>query len=44
MERLTQKQILEGRIREIRRKLLHERNEIIRNTYKDHVRYLEEQL
>ena len=42
--RLTQNQILEGRIRELKRKILHERNEVIRNTYKEHIEYLESQL
>lgn len=32
---------IESRIREIKRKLLHERNPIIRDMWKDHIKYLE---
>lgn len=39
--RKSSEQIKQGRIRELKRKILHERNGILRNTYKEHINYLE---
>lgn len=40
IKRRSQKELLEGRIRELKRKIVHERNVITRNIYKDHINYL----
>lgn len=40
---MMSKNINESRIRELKRKLLHEHNQIIRNIYRDHIAYLESQ-
>jgi hypothetical protein len=37
------KNINESRIRELRRKILHEHNQMIRNIYREHIIYLESQ-
>lgn len=42
--RLNEKQIIQSRIRDIKRKLLHQRNENTRQLWKDHITYLEAQL
>lgn len=38
------KSVLQSRIRDIKRKLLHEHNPIIRETYRDHINYLQSQI
>lgn len=42
--RLNQKQIIESRIRDIKRKLLHQRNSNTRAMWNEHIIYLESQL
>ena len=39
--RLTRNQLLEQRIREIRRKILHTHSEGTRNIYNDHIEFLQ---
>lgn len=31
----------ESRVRELKRKILHERNKVVRDTYKEHIKFLE---
>lgn len=40
MKRLTQEQIVNSRIREIKRKILHTHNKSTRDMYRDHISYL----
>lgn len=40
MKRLTQEQIINSRIREIKRKILHTHNKSTRDIYRDHINYL----
>lgn len=42
--RLNQKQITESRIRDIKRKMLHQKNKDTRELWKNHILYLESQL
>lgn len=42
--KLNQNQIIQSRIREIKRKLLHQRNIHTRQLWRDHITYLESQL
>jgi len=42
--RLNEKQMIESRIRDIKRKLLHQRNKDTRQIWEDHIAYLELQL
>ena len=42
--RLTRKQVLESRIRDIKRKLLHQRDVGLRKMWKEHIEYLQSQL
>lgn len=42
--KLNQNQIIQSRIREIKRKLLHQRNIHTRQLWRDHIAYLESQL
>lgn len=42
--RLNQKQIIKSRIRNIKRQLLHQRNENTRNLWRNHIIYLESQI
>lgn len=44
MKRLTQKQITESRIREIKRKLLHQTDPSTREIWMEHITYLESQI
>ena len=44
MRRLTQQEITEGRIRDIKRKLLHQKDETTRQIWLDHITYLESQI
>lgn len=44
MQIKQRKQLLESRIRELKRKLLHEHNRETRTIYKDHINYLESQI
>jgi hypothetical protein len=37
------KNINASRIRELKRKILHEHNQVVRNIYRDHITYLESQ-
>lgn len=41
---LNEKQIIESRIRDIKRKLLYQRNKYTRQIWKDHITYLKSQL
>lgn len=40
----TRKQLLESRVRELKRKILHTRNSGTRRLYKDHINYLKSQM
>lgn len=42
--KLNEKQVLESRIRDIKRKILHQGNKEIRTIWQDHVNYLENEL
>lgn len=42
--KLNQKQIIESRIRDIKRKILHQRNKNTRSLWEEHIIYLESQL
>ena len=42
--KLSERQILEGRIRDIKRKILYQGNKEIRTIWQDHVNYLENEL
>ena len=42
--KLSERQILEGRIRDIKRKILHQGNKEIRTIWQDHINYLENEL
>ena len=42
--RKSRKQVLESRIRDIRRKLLHQRDAGLRKMWKEHIEYLELEL
>ena len=44
MNKLTRNQKIESRIREIKRKMLHQRDSVIRNIWNEHIKYLESQL
>ena len=37
----TQKQLLEGRVRELKRKILHTHDAALRNIYREHIKFLE---
>jgi hypothetical protein len=41
---MNSKKLLGCRIREIKRKNLHEHNKVLRNIYKDHIKFLESRL
>lgn len=43
-KRLTQRQLLGSRVREIKRKILHTHDAGLRKTYKDHIKFLESQM
>lgn len=42
--KLNEKQVMESRIREIKRKLLHQKNKNTRQLWREHINYLESQL
>lgn len=44
MRKLTQQEITESRIRDIKRKLLHQKDESTRQIWMEHITYLESQI